>query len=471
MADAAQSREEFKALVRENGVLRARVEELETVVRDLRARLHRNSRNSDQPPSTDKPWAIKPQKPPTGRRPGGQPGHEGTTRQPFTPAEVDRFVTVLPGRCSNCRTLLHAKDAVGAPVRHQTVDLPPTAAEVTEHALQQCLCPDCGTVTQPELPPGVPRGLVGPRLQAMMTLLSGRFRLSRREVSEAIVALYGEKATLSVGTVAAMEKLTSGALAAAYDEALEAVRLAPVVNADETGWTETRKRAWLWCAVTDLLKVFRIDRNRSRAAFERFLGDFTGILGTDRWSAYRALTPEQRQLCWAHLLRNFFGIEERGGEGASLGTRGLAVVDAIMKQWYRLKDGEITRRGFQRLLAPIRARFKRLLTAGLKNSDRKARGLCRDVLKWEPSLWTFAKVPGVDPTNNISEQALRKAVLWSKGSFGSASAAGSRFVERMLTVTESLRAQGRPILAFLEETVRAHGLGGPHPSLLPANTS
>ena len=213
--------------------------------------------------------------------------------------------------------------------------------------------------------------------------------------------------------------------------------------------------------------VVNIDPNRSRAAFERSLGAFPGILGTNRWSAYRALTPEQRQLCWAHLLRNFFGIEERGGEGASIGTRGLAAVDAIMKQWYRLKDGEITRRGFQRLLAPIRARFKRRLTNGLKNSDQKARALCSDVLKGEPSLWTFARVPNVDPTNNISERALRKAVLRRKGSFSAASPAGSRFVGRMLTVSESLRAQGRPILASLEESVRAHGLGGPHPSLLP----
>jgi len=468
MADEARTREEHEGLVRENARLTARVEELEKVIRELRAQLNRNSRNSSQPPSTDKPWAIKPQKPPSGRRPGGQPGHEGTTRQPFTSAQVDRLVTVLPGRCSNCKILLRAKDAVGEPVRHQTVDLPPTAAEVTEHLLQQCRCPDCGAVTRPELPEGVPTGVVGPRLQAMMALLSGRFRLSRREVAEALVALYGEKALLSLGTVAAMEKLTSEALAAGYDEALEAVRAAPVVNADETGWTEARKRAWLWCAVTDLLKVFRIDTNRSRAAFERFLGAFAGILGTDRWSAYRALTPEQRQLCWAHLLRNFFGIEERGGEGAKIGTAGLKAIDTIMHLWYRFRDGEITRLGFRRLLAPVRARFKRLLTKGLKNADQKARALCRDVLKWEPSLWTFARVPNVDPTNNISERDLRKAVLWRKGSFGSGSAAGSRFVERMLTVTASLRAQGRPILAFLEESVRAHGLGGPHPSLLPA---
>lgn len=471
MADESRIPEEYADLLRENATLKARVEELEKVVRELRAQLNRNSRNSSQPPSTDKPWTIKPTKPATGRRPGGQPGHEGTTRTPFTPVQVDRVVPVMPGRCGRCKTLLREKDAVGEPVRHQTVDIPPTVAEVTEYVLQPCRCPGCGTVARPALPQGVPAGVVGPRLQAMMALLSGRFRLSRREVSEALVSLYGPKALLSLGTVATMEKLTSEALAASYEEALEAVRCSPVVNADETGWTETRKRAWLWCAVTDTLKIFRIDPNRSRAAFERFLGTFAGILGTDRWSAYRALTPEQRQLCWAHLLRNFFGIEERGGEGARLGTEGLKAVDAIMHLWYRLKDGEITRRGFQRLLTPIRERFKRLLTRGLKNPDKKARALCRDVLKWETSLWTFAKIPGVDPTNNIAERALRKAVLWRKGSYGSASPAGSRFVERMLTVSETLRAQGRSILDFLEASIRAHRLGSPHPSLLPARVA
>ncbi len=469
MADDAPTREAYEALLRENAALKKRLAEMEALVRDLRARLKTSSRNSSMPPSSDLHHALRPRKAPTGRRPGGQPGHRGKTRTPYEPHEVDHLVPVVPPRCGKCRHLFRRGDAVGEPVHHQVVDIPPMLAEVWDYVLQQMRCPDCGEVTRPGLPEGVPTGLVGPRLQAIYALLTGRGRLSRREAPEMVGAMLGPKAVVSLGTVSTMERLTSEALKAAYDEALEEVRRAPVVNADETGWTETRQRAWLWCAVTDALKVFRVDRNRSRDAFERFLGVFAGILGTDRWSAYRALSAEQRQLCWAHLLRNFFGIEERGGEGAKIGTEGLKAIDAIMCHWYRFKEGAITRLGLRRLLAPIRARFQWLLTKGLKNADRKARALCRDVLKWEPSLWNFSKVPGVEPTNNTSERSLRKAVLWRKNSFGSASPAGSRFVERMLTVTESLRAQRRPILAFLEESVRAHGLGAPHPSLLPAH--
>jgi transposase len=451
----------------ENATLKKRLAVLEALVRDLRSRLKVNSTNSSMPPSSDKPWAVKPKKAPTGRRPGGQPGHPGKTRTPYRPDEVDHLVPLVPSRCGKCKHRFRTEDMLGDPLRHQVVEAPPVVAEVWEYLLHQALCPDCGEMTWAELPEGVPTGLIGPRLQAIYALLTGRGRLSRREAPEIVGSILGEKAVVSPGTVSAMERQTSEALKAAFDEALEAVRRSPVVNADETGWMEGRKRAWLWCAVTDALKVFRIDRNRSKDAFERLLGAFAGILGTDRWSAYRGLTPEQRQLCWAHLLRNFFGIEERGGEGATVGTEGLKVIDAIMHQWYRFKEGAITRRGLRRLLAPVRARFKRLLKRGLKNADRKARALCRDVLKWEASLWTFSKVPGVDPTNNISERSLRKAVLWRKNSYGSMSAEGSRYVERMLTVTETLRAQGRSILDFLEASIRAHLVGGAHPSLLP----
>jgi transposase len=174
------------------------------------------------PPSSDKPWQRpKPKWRPTGRRPGGQPGHERKTREPFEPKDVDREVPVLPSRCEGCKGLLHAEDAVGEPVRHQVVDLPKVAALVVEYLLHQLRCRGCGHVTRATLPQGVSPSLVGPRLQAVLAFLTGRCRLSRREAREIVAALFGWKALLSLGMVAKMEKKTSAALAE-RDEALAA---------------------------------------------------------------------------------------------------------------------------------------------------------------------------------------------------------------------------------------------------------
>jgi transposase len=294
---------------------------------------------------------------------------------------------------------------------------------------------------------------------------------SRREVREIVAQFFGEKALLSLGLVIKTEKKTSAVLARADEDALYAVQDSPFVNADETSWREARGKAWLWTAATPLLEVFRIDPRRDKEAFRKLLFDFEGILITDRWTVYRMHDADLRQLCGAHILRNFLGLQKLGGEAKRLGEEGQKAVEAIFKWWYRFKEGEIARRGLRRGIAPIRRRFRWLLELHEKNPIRKARAMVKDLLKWEKSLWTFARVEGIAPTNNLAERTLRKAVLWRKGSFGSMSAAGSRFVERMLTVCESLRAQGRNILDFREDSIRAGLCGQPHPSLLPARVA
>ena len=456
---------EAESLREENRILKEKV-------RELTRRLGLCSSNSSMPPSSDMPWQRpKPKWRPTGRRPGGQPGHERRTREPFEPKDIDREVPVLPGRCEDCGCLLHRDDAVGEPVRHQVVDLPKVMALVIEYLLHQIRCRGCGHVTRADLPEGVSPSLVGPRLQAVMAFLTGRCRLSRREAREIVAALFGEKALLSLGMVVKTEKKTSAALARAYEDAQLAVQQAPFVHADETSWKEARKPAWLWTAATPLLRVFRIDGRRNREAFRRLLFAFAGILITDRWSVYRIHDAVLRQLCWAHILRNFRGLEELGGEAKRLGVEGQKAVEAIFWWWRRFKTGEITRRGLQRGLSPIRERFRWLLGLHANNPAHPASAMVADLVEWEESLWTFARVEGIEPTNNLAERTIRKAVLWRKGSYGSMSPDGSRFVERMLTVCESLRAQGRSILDFLEESIRAALCGRPQPSLLPARAA
>lgn len=447
--------------------LGAKVEALQHEVRDLRAQLKLDSHNSSKPPSSDPPGggAKSPPKRKGGRRQGGQLGHEGRTRERFAPAEVDRQEEHRPTACHVCGRRIVANGS-DDPVLHQVVDLPPAPAEVTEHVLHRGFCPCCKVTVTAPLPPGVPRSAVGPRLQAVLALLVGRFRLSRREAAEAAVALFGPKAAVSVGTVSALEGRTSVALAPAWEEAEEAARTSLVTHADETSFG---RGGWLWTACTAAVSFFRIDPNRSRAAFERLLGeDFPGVLVTDRWASYHRHPSSRRQLCWAHLKRNGQGLVDRGGSAVRVGRAVLTAAAAVFSAWEDHRARRLSMPGIARRLTPARRELLRKLQRGRTNADRKAAALCKDVVKHFASLWTFTKHPGVEPTNNLAEREIRPAVLWRKGCFGASSDAGCRFTERMLTVTRTLRRRGRDVLAYLELAIRARLAGKPAPSLLMA---
>jgi transposase len=456
-------------LIREKRRLRQDNALLKEKIRELTARLGTDSSNSSQPPSSDKPWKERRKQKPSGRPSGAQPGHVGKTRTPFKAEDVDHRVSVVPTGCGKCGRHLKANDTTGHVRRHQVVEIPPVVAEVTEYALHESKCPGCGHTTTADLPEGVPNSCVGVRFQAIASLLTGRCRITRREAREVMAELFGPNAEVSLGTVGTLERRTSKALRPAYDEALDAIQKVQFANCDETSWRQSNKLAWLWAAVTPMLKVFRIDRRRNREAFRRLLFGFDGILGSDRFSVYRAHPIRERQLCWAHLLRNFRGLEERGGKAGSLGVAGQKIVKAVFKEWYRFRDGQLTRERLRRRLAPLRLRLKHLLARHVNSSIPAARKIAKDLREYGAALWTFARVEGVEPTNNAAERAVRKAVLWRKTSFGSASQWGSRFAERMLTVSESLRAQGRSILDFLVGSIQARLGMRRRPSLVPAS--
>jgi transposase len=160
-------------------------------------------------------------------------------------------------------------------------------------------------------------------------------------------------------------------------------------------------------------------------------------------------------------------LVDRGGEAEPIGRWGLAEIERLYALWHRFRAGEYDRQALRRRLIPLQARMGRLLRHGVESSDRKVAGLCRGLRKWWPALWTFARVEGVEPTNNVSERALRPAVLWRKGSFGADSPAGSRFAERVLTVAATCRQQGRSLLDFLVAAGDAALQNTAAPSLLP----
>ncbi|HWE62922.1 MAG TPA: IS66 family transposase [Chloroflexota bacterium] len=431
----------------------------------MEERTRRSSRNSSQPPSTDPPSApARPKRQRSGRKQGGQPGHEGHGRALLPPEQVDQVVDAKPTACGHCGQRLLGEDA--QPTRHQVADLPRVLPAVTEYRRHTLVCVACGATTTADWPAAMPPGSFGPRVAATVAYLTGRCGVSQREAQE----ILGTVCHLAVGlgSIAALEAQVSAALAAPMAEAQTAVREQPVANVDETSWREQTQRCWRWVAVRALVTVFLVRPSRGSTSAKELLGAaFAGIVGSDRWSGYTWLATQQRQVCWAHLVRDFTALVARGGGSKALGTACLDVADRLFALWYRVRDGTLDRATFLLLVVPLQAELHALLTTGLTVPQAKTRQLCKNLLKVEAALWTFVTVSGVEPTNNSAERALRRAVLWRRRSFGTQSAAGSRFVARVLTAVATLRQQERDVLDYLAEATHAALIGAPLPSLLP----
>lgn len=446
----------------------ARMQVLEAELSALRERVNRNSRNSSRPPSSDGP-DVPPKasmRSESRRNRGGQRGHTGATRKLVPVEQVKESFDVKPEMCSGCGHLLTGTDA--EPRRHQVTEVPPVVAEVTEYRLHSLVCLECGSETRAELPAGVPQSAFGPRLQAMVSLASGHYHLSKRKTEELMSDFF--RAEVSLGSIPTLEQRTSEAVREPVEEARQYVKMQSVVHMDETGWRESNQRAWLWVAATTWVTVFLIRLSRGSKVAKEMLGEaFQGFLTSDRWSAYNWLHTLLRQLCWAHLLRDFQAFVERGDESQPIGEALLAQAELMFQWWHKVRDGTMHRATFQEHMPPVQQQVGKLLRQGAACDHSQTAGTCRDILKREDALWTFVRVEGVEPTNNLGERQVRPAVLWRNGSFGTQSEVGSRFVERIMTVVATLRQQQRDVLGYLTEACEAANWGRKAPSLLPGN--
>jgi transposase len=441
---------------------------LEARIERLEERLREDSRNSSRPPSSDPPGKRPPPKRPRGRRKGGQPGHEGTTRSLVAESKLDEIVEHWPERCSGCGREFDPgeRELAGEPHRHQVAELPPIAVRVSEHRAHALRCRGCARRTRAQLPAAIGRSAFGPRLQAAIALLSVRNRVSRRDASELCGELFG--CEVSVGSVDAICQRASGALAEPYAELREAVKDAPVVCVDETGWRCAGQRRTLWGALTASFAAFHIAADRHERELPELIGEsFAGIVSSDRWWAYDSLDPARRQVCWAHLVRDFRRHSEGLAEQQRFGEAGLEVCRELFEAW----DAFASHRDRDRLaraIAPAKRRLRALLEPHRKKSTRNRhfRTFARNLLKLWPALWTFVEVDGVEPTNNRAERGLRGAVIYRKVSLGSQSEPGERFAERMLSVSQTCRLQRRSLFGFLVEAVTAASRASPAPSLV-----
>jgi transposase len=444
----------------------ARVVALEKRVAELEGRLN----DLTKPPLPPRPGAALPKAParkPSGKKPGGQPGHPPHLKAVLPPERVNRTVAYVPHACAHCHTPLpkEAGPEDPPPTRHQVAELPEMAAHITEHQGHARTCPCCGKITWATIPDQVRAHSIGPHLTAVLSYFAGCHGVSKRGVEEICEAVFD--APIALGTVANLEQEMSAALASAHEEAVAAVRQAPVKYVDETGWKQAGHKRWLWVAATNTVVAFVIDLFRNVTALRKLLGPtLSGIVCSDRWRAYDYVELLRRQVCWAHLKRNWEKMQKRGGKAKSVADDCLSVQQRVFEQWHLFRGGGCSRVQMDDAMAPLMLEMAAILQQGLRCRDRKIKRFCGRVLDVYPAMWTFVVVEGVEPTNNHAERVQRRAVLWRRRSFGCHSASGCRFVERILTVVQTLRLQRRSVLRYLKAALIAHRAGTSTPSLL-----
>ena len=465
----------------------------------LKEQLARTSANSSQPPSKN-PQGFKPnRKEPTGKKRGGQIGHIGHERKLYPLEMCQEVIDHYPQQCGKCGASVNQESSSSQVHRHQIIEVrwagnpPSTPVEpiVIEHRFHQMTCTCCGAENQsPEMAQIIGKGGYGARVAAYVGLFSSQYRQSYRQIQKIMQAMFGIE--MSLGTINNLRTEVSESVSAAVTEAQEYIQEQPTVGVDETGFKQrngdvwsghppscqnaAKTSGWLWVTVTPLIICFQVILSRASTAAQTVLGAaFTGFITSDRGPAYNWVDVANRQLCWAHLKRDFIQISERVGASAEIGESLLGQEKLLFNLWDQFRNEKLTRSELVQAVEPIQAKFSSILSdaAALQIGEHEKTPLaktvrtCRNLLKLEVALWLFVREEGVEPTNNAAERAIRPAVIWRRTSFGSDSLAGSEFVSRLLTVVSSLNLQERNILDFLVESISAARSGEIPPSLLP----
>jgi len=460
--------------------LTAQTRLLEERVRRLEERSRQSSRTGSKPPSQDPPKTRQQRRAEARakakelfareaerRRAGAQPGHEGAGRPLESEDRVDEFVDHYPDRCRGCGHEFGDEEKVPLrrPGRRQVAELPPITVVISEHRTHRLRCPCCKLRTAAGFPADVASSAFGPRLQAAVVALTARNRISRRDLSELARDLFGIR--MSVGTIEAICRRASNALAEPHQALVSSVLQAPAVNVDETGWATAGKGRTLWTATTATAAIFRIAQDRHRDRLQELLGDeFAGICCSDRWWAYNHIDPSNRQACWSHLQRDFRFHAEGLPAQKLFGEQCLKLTSRLFHAWHGFHEHQ-DRTRLANEIAPIQTELRALVEeAGRKTPKNKYhRGFANNLLKIWPALWTFVTNESVEPTNNAAERSLRGPVIHRKLSHGTRSQDGERLTERALSASVTCRLQHRSLYNYLIDLFTAHARGDPLPAL------
>ena len=382
-------------------------------------------------------------------------------RQLFEPKEVTKFIPHEPHACTcGCQDL---EECDQEPLRHQTVDIPPIKPVVIEHVQYVRRCKKCGELVYAPLPDDIKRNIFGPGVLANVGILTGLLNTSKRKALAIINEVFN--VPMSLGGLSNCEAKIADSIEKPCDDTVEHVRQQEIAHADETGWPRgNRKKGWLWAFGCATAAFFMVHPNRNQKAARKMIGNFFGKLVSDRYNAYN-FYKFVRQICWAHLKRDFNAISEANGKLGKIGLELHELAKQILKMRRRVRDGTLQWETFQRRMPELKKRVELLLKAGAR-FDGKLGGKCRDILKHKKYLWTFVEDQNVEPTNNFAERLVRQAVLWRKISFGTQSERGARYVERILTVCATCRLQDRSIIEYLRKACHNHLNGIPAPNLV-----
>jgi transposase len=461
--------------------LAARVEQHEDRLKRLEEQARQDSRTSSKPPSADSPKTRQQRraearakakelmrKEGQRRAQGGQPGHRGAGRDLKPSDQVDEIVDHYPQVCGGCgRGFEPEQQRPGGRFgRHQVAELPPISVIFSEHRTHQLRCRHCRARTSACVPKEIAGSPFGLRLQAALVTLTAAYRVSRRGIVELARDLFG--VTLSTGTADAICQRASEALAGPHLHLQDRVLDAPAVHVDETGWRTRGEGCALWTATTRDAVFLQIAEHCNREVFDALIGTtYPGIVISDRWNGFSHLDPNQRQVCWSHLQRDFRRHADGLAEQKTFGEQGLELTGRVFNAWRAYQHEHHDRDRLQAEIAPIQIELRALLEDASPKSKRNRwhRRFANNLLKVWPALWTFTLIDGIEPTNNPAERALRTPVIHRKLSLGTQSNNGERFAERALSAAATCRLKHRSLFSYLGDLIAAHNRGDPFPAL------
>ena len=431
--------------------LEDRIIQLEKRIEELERLLGMNSRNSSKPPSSDPPGMSNEQPRRRRKKRGARNGHQPHLRELMPEKFVKKHIHLKPQTCTCGSTNLEQTDQ--EPLRHQVVDIPPIEPQVTEYVQHLFRCKDCGELIYQPLSDDVKRKHFGPGVLAMVAVLTGMLNISKRKALAMMNQVFS--VPMSLGGLSNCEAQLVDALEPPYNEVAQYVRVQQAAHADETGWPRgNRQKGWLWTLCCSTAAFFMVHAHRGQDAAQKLLSTFAGVLHCDRWSGYNCFDG-MRQLCWAHLKRDFKALSERKGTIGQIGEELFQLAKHILSLRKRVRDGTLTWQTFQRRMEPLMKRTEKLLARGA-NCGQSLSGRCRRILNLKQHLWTFVQDARIEPTNNLAERIVRQGVLWRKGSFGTQSERGGHYVERILTVCATCRLQGRSVIEYLRDVCHCH---------------
>jgi transposase len=451
-------------------VLEARIAELEARLAELEARLAKlakNSSNSSKPPSSDivKPAAAAGKKR-SRRKRGAQPGHPKHERPAFSPEEIDRTRDYLFERCPECDGPLEVLDEPARVL--QQIEINPRPTKVTAHRSRTCRCRKCRKEFVKPIPRPVRKaGLAGPRLTALVGYLKGACHCSFSTIQRFLRDVLGVK--ISRGQLRKVCGKVTRSLDEPYQELLTALPEQARLNVDETGHKEYKQAMWTWCFRAPLFTLFKIDPSRGSDVLLSVLGtEFDGVLGCDYFSAYRKyLRLNQHvlvQFCLAHLIRDVrFLVEHPQAKNRAYGRRVLQALRDLFGLIHRREKmskraflGQLEDQGYE---VWTQATHRVPRTSEAQNLAERFRQHGREYIR-------FITTPGVEPTNNLAEQAIRFVVIDRRVTQGSRSLAGRNWLERIWTAIATCTQHGQSVFDFLNRSVQALFADQSAPSLL-----